>query len=126
MHALASHGTSATSDASHGTTSMVGMAAAATYQADDSSPAHAGHADDLGMQTSQIFADGSGHGMNILMLCVVMLTAAALTLLVLLVVGVLRPLLPVAFAPAASRARTLPWVRGTGPPHEWQFSVIRC
>ena len=63
---------------------------------------------------------------GMVMLCVVMLAAAALTLLVVLAAGLFRPLLPVVFMPAAVRERTLQWVRGTGPPHEWQFSVIRC
>ena len=31
-----------------------------------------------------------------------------------------------AFQPAALRADALAWVRGTGPPYVWQFSVIRC
>ena len=60
------------------------------------------------------------------MLCVVMLAGAALTLLVLLVVSVRRPLLPASFAPAVVPARVLEWVRGTGPPPVWRFSVIRC
>ncbi|GAA1130599.1 hypothetical protein GCM10009606_08270 [Nocardioides aquiterrae] len=70
---------------------------------------------------------GSGHGMaSMVMLCVVMLAAAALTLLALLATGFLRRLHPEAFMPAAVRERALQWVRSTGPPHQWQFSVIRC
>ena len=63
---------------------------------------------------------------GMVMLCVVMLAAAALTLLVVLAARLFRPLLPAAFMPAAVRERALQWVRGTGPPYEWQFSVIRC
>jgi hypothetical protein len=63
---------------------------------------------------------------GMVMLCVVMLAAAALTLLVVLAAALFRPLLPAAFMPAAVRERTFQWVRGAGPPHEWQFSVIRC
>ena len=48
------------------------------------------------------------------MLCVGMLAAAGLTLLAVLAAGFFRPLLPVAFMPAAVRARALQWVRGTG------------
>lgn len=70
---------------------------------------------------------GSGHGMaSMVMLCVVMLAAAALTLLALLATGFLRRLQPEAFMPVAVRERALQWVHDTGPPHEWQFSVIRC
>lgn len=143
MHALASHGTPATTDASPGMTSMTGvMAGGMADRAIDSSWARAGKADTAGMQTAQASAQlgshaaghgsaqGSGHGsgdaMSMLMLCAVMLAAAALTLLVLLVVRVLRPVLPAAFHPAAVHAQARQWVRGTGPPYEWQFSVIRC
>jgi hypothetical protein len=63
---------------------------------------------------------------SMVMLCVVMLAAAALTLLLVLAAGVIRPLLPAAFEPAVVSERAVQWVRGTGPPHEWQFSVIRC
>ena len=80
-----------------------------------------------GAHTGSDPGSGSGHDMGTMaMLCVVMLAAAALTLLVLLAVRVVRPLLPSAFHPAAAPARALQWVRGTGPPHVWAFSVIRC
>ena len=59
------------------------------------------------------------------MLCVAML-AAAFSLLVFLARGMFAPLLISAFEPGPVRERTVQWVRGTGPPHEWQFSVIRC
>jgi len=122
MHVLASLDTLVASDWSSGTSSMVSTADGVADEPGDSPLAHASKADDVGMQTGH----GSGDGMSILMLCAVMLTAAALTLLGLLVVGSFRPLLPAAFHPAAVRARALWWVRGTGPPHEGQFSVIRC
>jgi hypothetical protein len=130
MHSLAIHGTPAGFSASPGVPSMAGGAAGAS----DSSRAHASKTDDVGLLTGKVSGDGSmqgsghgsGDGMSMLMLCAVMLAAAALTVLVLLVVGIVRPLLPGAFHPAAVRARALQWVRGTGPPHEWHFSVIRC
>jgi hypothetical protein len=63
--------------------------------------------------------------MSMLMLCAFILTVA-LTLLVLAVVGIRRLRLPAAFWPAGARDKILGWARGTGPPHEWRFSVIRC
>ena len=60
-----------------------------------------------------------------LMLCSFILTVA-LTLLVLAIVGIRRLRLPAAFWPAGAPDKILRWARGTGPPHEWQFSVIRC
>ena len=131
MHALASHGTPATSDAPPGTTSMAGMAADVSHQAGHSSR-HASEGNDVGTHNGQVSSrssgEGSGHGdaMSMLMLCVVVLTAAALTLLVLLIVGIAPPLLPASFHPAALRARAMQTARGTGPPPEWQYSVIRC
>ena len=135
MHALASHGAPAAPTAA--SSSVMGMAAmtgmrSAPSPAMTSGDSHESH--DRAAAAGQLSAapaagvdSGSGHDMaSVLMLCVVMLAAAALTLLVLLAVRVLRPLLPAAFEPAAVRKRTLQWVRGTGPPHEWQFSVIRC
>ena len=72
-------------------------------------------------------ASGSGHDMSsMVMLCVVMLAAAALTLLALLAAGFVRPLLPAAFKPAPVRERVLQWMRDTGPPAVWAFSVVRC
>lgn len=125
MHALASHGTAAAPTAS---SSMTGMSSAheAALASGDS---HDGHADaQPSMAASGTGAEsGSGHDMaNMVMLCVVMLAAAALTLLVLLAVRFVRTVLPAGFQPAAVRAHALQWVRGTGPPYVWQFSVIRC
>ncbi len=123
MHALASHGAPADrAAASSAMTSMTsgGMSTSAHEAVMSSSDAHDPHA---------VTDDGSsGHGMaNMLMLCVVILAAAALTLLALLATaGFLRPLLPDAFQPAAVRERAVQWVRGSGPPLVWQFSVIRC
>jgi hypothetical protein len=130
MHALASHGTAASPTAS---LSMTGMSSAheAAMASGDS---HDGHADAAHAQPSMAAAgtgtdsgSGSGHDMaNMVMLCVVMLAAAALALLVLLAVGLVRPVLPATFQPAAVRTQALRWLRGTGPPYVWQFSVIRC
>lgn len=130
MHALATHGTSPAA----ATSSMAmtgGMPAHETTTAGDSHQGQA-HAATSGASTSAAdneagAGSGSGHDMgSMAMLCIVMLAAAALTLLVLLAVRIVRPLLPAAFHPAAAPARALQWVRGTGPPHVWGFSVIRC
>jgi hypothetical protein len=131
MHALASHGTPAAPAAASSAMSMPGMTVADDTAMTSSNP-HASQAhevpaaqptDEAGVGSDS----GSGHVMaGMVMLCVVMLAAAGLTLLAVLATGLFRPLLPAAFMPAAVRARTLQWVRGTGPPHEWQFSVIRC
>lgn len=138
MHALATHG--ALSAAAAPASTMAAMSTPAGHDAAMAAgTSHAGH--DHAAATSHpatpttgttVDPDaapghGSGHGMaGMVMLCVVMLAAAALTLLLVLLAGLFRPLLPAAFMPAAVRERTLQWVRGTGPPHEWQFSVIRC
>lgn len=133
MHALASHGTP---EAPAATSSMTGMTSA-HEAAMATGGAHDGHAHTTGhhtpgMATAESGPDpgsgsGSGHGMgSMVMLCVVMLAAAALTLLVLLAVGFVRRVLPTTLQPAAVRAQALQWVRGTGPPYVWQFSVIRC
>lgn len=138
MHALASHGTPAAPAAASSAMSMPGMtgmtavhdAAMPSGDLHAARPHHASAAqlsDHSSAGSSPGAGSGSGHGMaGMVMLCVVMLAAAGLTLLAVLAAGLFRPLLPVAFMPAAVRARALQWVRGTGPPHEWQFSVIRC
>lgn len=131
MHALASDGTAAAAPAA--SSSMTGMSSAheAAMASGDSHDEHA-HAANAQppLAAAGTGADsnpGSGHDMaNMVMLCVVMLAAAALTLLVLLAVRFVRTVLPAAFQPAAMRAHALQWVRGTGPPYVWQFSVIRC
>ena len=129
MHALAGHGTPA-ADAASVSVSDVSSAHVAAMSTGAS---HEGHAHATDARPSEKVVVGASadsgswhHRSSMVMLCVVMLAAAALTLLVLLVVGLLRPLLPAAFRPAAARARVLQRVRGTGPPREWQFSVIRC
>jgi hypothetical protein len=134
MHALASHGNPAAHAASSSTLSSAGMPAdhdaamaAAESHAGHAHAAAAAGASAQGASTDMDAGASSGHGMNtMVMLCVVMLAAAALTLLVRLAGGPFRPLLPAAFKPAAVRERVLRWVRGTGPPPVWAFSVIRC
>lgn len=148
MHALASHGTPVNTDSSSGMASISGMGSrmadgGEVGPAGNAFLAPANQADEADLQTDtaprqtfgQPTADGNGHGqgsehgpdrgMSMLMLCVFILTAA-LTLLALAVVGIRRLRLPAAFWPAGGRDKILRWVRGTGPPHEWQFSVIRC
>ena len=129
MHALASHGTPAAA-ATSATSASVSDVPSAHVAAMSTGASHEGHhAAHLRPSDRVVAGADSGpshHQSSMVMLCVVMLAAAALTLLVLLVVNLIRPLLPDAFRPAAVRARARQWVRGTGPPHEWQFSVIRC
>lgn len=138
MHALVSHG--APSAAAAPASTMAAMSTPAGHDAamaagtSDASHHHAAAAAHTAMAAAGTSVNGdfgsghgSGHGMaGMVMLCVVMLAAAALTLLVVLAARLFRPLLPAAFMPAAVRERALQWVRGTGPPYEWQFSVIRC
>ncbi|KQV63398.1 hypothetical protein ASC64_17585 [Nocardioides sp. Root122] len=134
MHALATHGTTPATASASAASSMAmtgGMPAPETTTSGDSHQRQA-HAvtSDASTSVADNAADtgsGAGHDMGTMaMLCVVMLAAAALTLLVLLAVRIVRPLLPDAFHPAAAPARAVQWVRGTGPPHVWAFSVIRC
>ncbi|CUR59848.1 hypothetical protein NOCA1190126 [metagenome] len=101
--------------------------AAGTSHEGHAHPEGAPHASAGAAGTSAGPGSDSRHDMaSMVMLCAVMLATAALTLLVVLAAGIVRPLLPAAFQPAAVRERALQWVRGTGPPPEWQFSVIRC
>ncbi|KQV69613.1 hypothetical protein ASC64_07140 [Nocardioides sp. Root122] len=132
MHALPSHGapaatTDRTASAAH-TSSMIAMSPMSGMPSGHDTAMEVGDSHE-GHTTAASTAGGGGSGRDMVstvMLCVVMLAAAALTLLVVLAAGVLRLLLPAAFKPAAVRERALQRVRGTGPPHEWQFSVIRC
>lgn len=75
---------------------------------------------------------GSEHGPvphhgGMLMLCALMLAGAAAALLVLLVGRRVRGrLLPAALQPWPDPVRLVRWVRDTGPPPVWEFSVVRC
>ena len=140
MHALASHGAPAARVTASSAMTMAGSAAmtSAHEAAMTSGDSHDGDAHAIATRSSMAtdrssvevginHGSGSDHGMaSMVMLCIVMLAAAALTLLVLLVTGFLRRLRPVAFMPAAVRKSALQGLRGTGPPSVWQFSVIRC
>ena len=67
------------------------------------------------------------HSDHLLMLCAAMLAVAALLLLAGLLVRAVRPVRLVgAFTSLAPTATVRSWVRATGPPPAWQFSVIRC
>jgi hypothetical protein len=133
MHALATHGTPATPA---GAATMAMPTATSGHQgamtSDDSLHAHEHPADTTTAPAgspggSPGAVPGSGHDLgDMVMLCVAMLAAAAVTLLLLLAVRIIGALLPAAFQPAAARVRARQWVRGTGPPHVWAFSVIRC
>ena len=66
------------------------------------------------------------HG-GVLVLCALMLAGAAVWLLLLLVRRRVRgALLPPALQPAPALLRAVRWVRDTGPPPVWAFSVVRC
>jgi hypothetical protein len=144
MHVLASDDTPANANSSSGITTMMGTegrmaGGGAAGQPGDSFQAPVNQTDEAGVQAGTApgntfgrpwtHGPGSGHGpdggMSMLMLCAFILTVA-LTLLVLAVVGIRRLRLPAAFWPAGARDKILGWARGTGPPHEWRFSVIRC
>jgi hypothetical protein len=124
MHALATHGTPAAATAGSGSVAVP----VAEHVAELHGEAHRDHAGtNAAVAGSPRPGPGSGHDMgSMVMLCVAMLAAAAVTLLVLLVGGSRGPLLPAAFAPAPVPARAPRWVHSTGPPHEWAFSVVRC
>lgn len=133
MHAVASHSAPSSPTATPNT-AMSGITSghhtATTVHGTYDAQAHSATAADgptARADASSSTGPGSGHGLGgMVTMCVVMLAAAALTLLLLLAVRIVGPLLPAAFHPAAARARTRQWVRGTGPPHVWAFSVIRC
>lgn len=129
MHALASRGTPAVPTAtSSGITGSASAHAAETASGQSRiGHAHATRAKKPDATAGTNSLSGSRHDMtSMVMLCVVVLSAAALTLLALLAGRLIRPLLPAAFMSAVVRQRSLQWVRGAGPPCEWQFSVIRC
>ena len=133
MHALASHGTPAAPAAASNATSLTGTTPH-QHSAMPSVGSHEVHVPAARLHSTNAVTggagdpgSGSGHDMaSMVMQCIVMLAAAALTLLALLPVGFLRPLRLAAFLPADVLERTFQWVRGTGPPSVWQFSVIRC
>lgn len=138
MHALATHGSTPSSTVAASSMAMTHASAhaAAMSAGDSAGDGHAASGAESGtgsaahhdaLSFSAHTDTGSGHDTGtMVMLCVVMLAAAALTLLALLAVRVVRPLLPMTFHPAVVLARAAQWVRGTGPPHVWAFSVIRC
>ncbi|QBX56762.1 hypothetical protein EXE58_15720 [Nocardioides seonyuensis] len=132
MHALASHGTPAAPAASNAT-SMTGTTSD-HHPAMPSVDSHEGHVPSAGPHSTDAVTGGGGdpgsgpgHDMaSMVMQCIGMLAAAALPLLARLAVGFVRPLRPAVFLPADVLERTFHWVRSTGPPSVWQFSVIRC
>nr|WP_300046451.1 DUF6153 family protein [uncultured Nocardioides sp.] len=133
MHALATHGTTPAPAVTAASSMEMtgGMPAHETTSSGDSLQGHTppvtSGASTSGGDDEADTRSGSGHGIGTMtMLCVVMLAAAAMTLLVLLAVRIVRPLLPAAFHPAVVLPRAAQWVRGTGPPHEWELSVIKC
>lgn len=143
MHALASHGALANADSS-GVTRTIAVEGRLARggvdgRADDWFRATALQVRNAGVQDGATLGhafgrpltqdQGPGHdsdgGMSMLMLCAVIL-AAVLTFVVLGCVGMFRLRWPAAFWPAGARDVITRWPLSTGPPHVWQFSVIRC
>ena len=95
-------------------------------------PDHGGHVAADGAASSAPAGSAPDHGSgghadHLLMLCAAMLAVAALLLLAGLLVRAVRPVRLVgAFAPVALAATVRSWVRATGPPPAWRFSVVRC
>ena len=116
MHALTLHGTAPT------------PAVAGVAQHQSSAPRHA--ATPAGGEQKNASAHGSAqgmaHGADVLVLCALVLAAAALLGLLLTVIGRCRRVrlrsldLPAALAPARR------WVRGSGPPSARGLYVLRC
>lgn len=117
MHALTLHGTSSEA-----------YAAPAAAHGDHAAGHGDTHGSAAGAPAGSAPEEGSGHHAgHLLVLCAAMLAGAALLLLAGLLVRVMRPVrLLGAFAPLAPTAAVRSWVRATGPPSAWQFSVIRC
>lgn len=139
MHALANHGTPSAvaaaatapgdpmTDTSSDALAMTSMATGASHDGHDhAAAAHSSPASAVEGAAPASSGQHTHDTSGMVMLCVVMLAAAALTLLALLVVRRLRRLLPAAFEPIPPPSRTMRWVRGTGPPPVWRFSVVRC
>ena len=118
MHALTLHGPSSEAYA----------AAPAAAHGDHAAGHGDTHGSAAGAPAASASEEGSGHHADhLLMLCAAMLAVAALLLLAGLLVRIVRPVRLVgAFAPLAPAATVRSWVRATGPPPAWQFSVIRC
>ncbi len=119
MHALTLHGPS--SEAYAAPIGATAHGEHASGHGDAHEPATTGPA-------GSVTDHGSGHHSDhLLMLCAAMLAVAALLLLAGLLVRAVRPVRLVgAFASLAPTATVRSWVRATGPPPAWQFSVIRC
>lgn len=131
MHALATHGTHAPALAAAASSVTPAGETAGEMAGHRMAAGHpTGHSARLAAADTSTVGDerpGPGHDMgSMVMLCVVMLVAAAVGLLALLVSRRVGPLLPAAFQPAVAHAAAARRVRGTGPPHVWAFSVIRC
>lgn len=132
MHALTSHGSSMSPTAAVTATSAgqradqtVHEPQAAMTAGMSSQSTQPAHVTGAGAHASQ--DSGMGHSLGaMVMLCLVMLAAAALTLLVLLATGGVRRMRLKVFEPLTITVRTLTWIRSNGPPPAWEFSVIRC
>jgi hypothetical protein len=116
----------------HGPPSSEPYAAAPAAPAAPAADHGAGHGNVHEPATSAPVGSAPDHGAgqhsdHLVMLCAAMLAVAALLLLAGLLVRTVRPVrLLGAFAPLALAATARSWVRATGPPPAWQFSVIRC
>lgn len=129
MHALTHHGTShppapegVGAASAHATHDMGGTAqsAAPTLVAQDVTGIGIGSGSGFGSGPKQVLGD-------MVMLCVVILVVAG-TMLGLLTSIRRRPRLWAFLPSAVGTVRPLRWLErvDSGPPHVWQFSVIRC
>lgn len=109
MHALAVHGTGASSE----TAGMAGMPGMAAHASDHGDDVPAGGHDPGGM--------GAMAGM-----CLAVLLAAAAALVALVLHRRPRGSWLLARARPSWRPTRLPPRAGTGPPVVWEFSVLRC
>ncbi len=122
MHALSAHGITGMD---MGTTDRSAMTEAHGDMSANTATSETGGLPAL--VTASVPAGGKGHMVDMVMLCIAMLAAAAGALLALLL-GLRRRTRVWAHAPTVPATVTR-WVSarlGTGPPYVWQFSVIRC
>lgn len=128
MHALNNHGAMAgpaSAGAGHQMSSMSAMAGAATDTVAVAAGKQAGHLVAPVAAAASNSTDGDHGPVGMLMLCLAMLVAVAITIAV-----VLRSGKPLGWLARPRWSRTLQWPRtarrSTGPPPTWEFSVIRC
>lgn len=110
----------------HGTAPIAGAAGASEHQSSTLGHAVAPVAELQGHGSGHGTDPGTAHMTGVLMLCALVLAAAALLGLVLTVIRRCRRVrlrsldLPVVHLPAPR------WLRWSGPPSAWELSVLRC